>query len=490
MDRRYVSIIISILISLGIGIGLFFFPAISDDIGYMLPFKDYINGLSNDLWTPTFRSIVSRYQGDNARFANVFMILFSPWPRWIPQFISILAVFVIIYTGAKIGEFEKRLEIYTLYISSFLIFYPWIDQLYLVDFQLNYIWSTGLALIIVYRWLKFFNSFSWFTFLLCLFVGFWHEAFAGGLSVASVVLIILFKKFRISYQISYTLAFLPGIFYLMYPRFGGPIWFYFSTRVSILLFMGLPLLTFCIIWIIGSLILSKQKRMLNPLFITLLALGFSGVGFMIVFPLGPRTGALGIIACLIGICAALNCLFPRVKRSVSVSLTIVFSVFIITHVFAVDYQCYKAFYYTRETIELYKENPQKTHFVDMAMRSHAPIICFQKPYYDWFGHYKTVSMFNSLYGYDDEPFMVAPKELENVDISLCKPIQGTSGINNYKGYFIGPKIYDWPSVVTLRADNKAVEFYVVPIDTATSWYYPNHSSFSQMFRLGYEKIDK
>ena len=480
--------VLFVVVAAGVCLGMMFFPAISDDLRSMMPYYDYLKGTSDDLMHHFRIGIDVWHRVDYGRLTNFLSINTSWLPRWIPALISGFAVWAIMHYAARIGRFGSSPFVATFFVSIFLVIYPWVDQLYLIAFQINYIWSTALSIWIFYRILRDEGEkVNVVTCIVCLFMGFWHESFAAGVMVCVVSLIILYKRFRKIKYCVYAFLLLPGIYFLTYTRFDTFVGFYFQQRINILLFFSVPFIIFLILC--GILVLYRKKIkndfVLSPAITGCVVLGLTGTAGMLMFPTGPRTGALGILASLTGICGLLHVLIRTsdLKRLVRTIFTAVFTIFIFLHILFVDIECFRAMKATDRAISLYRENPSRTHFVEMTLRSDAPLICFQKPYYDWFAHSSTSKVFMDFYGIDEKPFRIAPQQLEKLNLADTISIRGSAGLVKYNGYYLGPVISDEPTSKWLEFIHKDKhgfgEYYILPLDNGSglAWYYPNFSNF-------------
>lgn len=484
------------IIAIATGIGFYLFPSISDDLGYIIHLDDWVKGKS-DWWRCVYDSAVWRYWNNNGRIANVVMIILAKAPKIIPILVSTLSVWAILWYGCKIGRFANRTMLTALWITGFTCLYPWIDQMYLIDFQINYLWTTALSLFILKRWLTDAGN-STVTIICCFIIGFWHEAFAGGLLFTIICLMILYPSFRSKRNLLCVISFLPGIAYLYYPRIGETPMAFFSTRSIMVYAFMLPLIIMAILWLIT---LSKErirKICFRPDIVALSLLAVSGCMLMAIIKVGPRAGSLGIVASLIGSCALLSHM-PLTKRHriAGIILSVLLYVFTSIHLLAVDIQCYKAGQYTDYVLNEYSAAPDKTIFTDMTLREQAPLICLQKPYYGWFSHFSTTSVFRGFYGIDHKPLRVVPKALETYSSDKSRKIEGSADLEDFGGWLLGPApdtdgnpcimVLDIATSAGLRT---AREYYVLPMSESgelkgKAWYYPEHTLISQ---LGDEKI--
>jgi len=474
----------AIIVAIAIGIGFMFFPAISDDIGYMTPFRNFLEGKEQNLWDTIWDNISNRYNHDNARLSNVIMILTAWWPRWIPSLISTFAVWSILWLGGLIGQITNHNASFALWCFLFTVFFPWIDQLYLIVFQINYLWTTALSLWLIYIWLK--PQKNFLSIILCFLIGFMHNAFASGLLCSLIGLMIFYRRFRSIRYVIDTLAFLPGIIYITTAPSGKYAWLYFADRQYIIYVFLIPIILFLVALTITQ--IRRRSFYTDERLFLLSASSITFAVFMVLFPMGPRTGSLGIVTACIGLCS-----LTRYSMKNVIITTATFAL-AITHIVYVDIESYKSMTMTAEAISSYNAAPDDTHFVDMTLRENAPWICFQKPYFGWFSHNSTTRMFDKLYGIKNKPFKIAPKELKDINFQKLISIPGDAGIYEYERLLIGSPISDRPSVVKLKISTSSTsycaDYYHLPISSnpKLAWFYPEHSTASQLFKMNYTNI--
>ena len=455
-------LLIATLTAIAIAIGLALFPAISDDLWFTLDFRDGINSAS-DFLSRALNSIIIRCKGDNARLANMIMVLCIPLPRIIPIAISAAATFLILLTGASLANCLSRPVVFPLWITLFLILFPWIDQLYILDFQMNYIWGTALSLTLLHLMLSPAPKLK-LLIPTAILTGFWHEGFSGPILFLSILLFIIYRSRK---YILTALLLLPGLITLCIPKFSNFAYATFSTRISVITVFLIPLLLFIILLTI-NLLRSKTRTRLNPALTTsLLFLSLSSCTFMYLYPLGPRTGTLGITTSLIGICYLIPPL-PKKLKNLRIPTAILLYALIIIHLTLVDLQCARAGETTRKVIRTYQSQPLSTQYADLTLRPEAPLLCFQKPYYDWFAHLTTTTAFTLSYGSPDTPLRVVPAPFLTFTPEKSQPIPGTARLRRFRNLLVGPAPSTRPAVIMLettdsRGRTTHEEYYTVPL---------------------------
>lgn len=497
--RKYYWLILSVLTAVIAGIGFIAMPPLSDDLGYMMPFRDIILYGTGDWWDSVCHAVDYRYHYDNPRVANMVMTLIAVLPRVIPGIISAIALAYILCAGIRLTSVQHRPLLISLYIASFIVFFPWIDQLYLINFQLNYLWSTALALACVSNWYNH-NIKSLWSFLLGAFVSVWHEGFGIPLLITLAALIILYRGMRSRSNFYGLAGLLAGTLYMILsPGFLINTWAYFENRSYILYPFAIPAVLFIITWLAMVIRPSYRKRCLDSHTAALAALSLSGTVMMLLFPTGPRTGALGVTFGCIGsvyLWAAIK-RKGRISHIVSLIVSALICALVLAHLTAVGVIAIKINRETAQTLDAYRSAPSAPHFVSMTLREDAPVICMQKPYYDLLAHCGNVNVFNKFYGIDDQPIMAIPKSA--IDYKSYAIISGSAMIESRDGILVGPALTDAPDIVSFAVNygrgESIREFYTVPFDDPvtgqrSAWYHPNFSSVDAIFRRQPIKIDK
>ncbi|MDO4319106.1 MAG: hypothetical protein Q4C34_00895 [Bacteroidales bacterium] len=482
--RQYSWMILPAITAFLAGIGFIAMPPLSDDLGYMMPFRDMILNGNGDWWHSVCESVSYRYYNDNPRLANVIMILIAVLPRAIPGIISMIALATVFYIGIKWASLQNKPITASLWTASIIVFFPWIDQLYLINFQLNYLWATALALICIFNW---YNTHlkAWQSFLVGLIVAVWHEGFGIPLTITIAGLLMLYRDMRTRYNILNLTGLLIGTLYLIVsPGFLNNTWAYFENRSAILYPFAIPTVVFVLTWLF--MVTKKEYRhiCMDSHVAAGAALSLLGTIMMLMFPTGPRSGSLGItLACLSSVYLWANLKGFRCSRRSGMIILALINAIIFIHLIFVDYIAIKINRETRQAIEAYRAQPSEPHFVGMTLREDSPYICLQKPYYGLLAHYGNVNVFNRFYGFDGMPIMTIPKSAVNYKSSVFIP--GSAMIENRDGILVGPALTDSPDIVLFNVDygkgTSQREFYTVPfVEPSTgkrlAWYYPNYSS--------------
>lgn len=491
-SNDFVSLLV-LVVAIGIGIGMTYFPHIADDLKFMTPFADYIKGESDNLCESFKNGFKFWLNNDNLRISNLLAIYLLWLPSIVTGTLTTIAVWVIMRESIRLANICSKPLLSSCFILSFLIIYPWCDQLYLADFQINYIWPTAISLWILRKVLDYSSDKTILVALMCFLLGLMHEGFAVGIEALFLLLILVSKKYRILRYYIFFVCIIPGLLTISFGQLNSFNGLYFIGRMNILYIYSLPFVSFVLLtlfrsqWLKCLFLKNYVCKSLDLKLLALLCLGATGTFLMLIIPTGPRSGALGIISSLIGIFYLIgkihltngNLLYLRRVTTICVVCVI------FLHLYLVDKECIHANRYTTQVITEYKANSNDPIFVDMTLRANINPLCFQKPYYDWFAHKNSVKVFENFYkDKHSSQLRVVPKQLKNIDFEKLEKIEGTANLYFYNYLIIGKAELPEPYINNLEIIEdglaKRVKYFVVPFDKEKqlAWYYPNQTDLS------------
>lgn len=498
--KTTVSVLI-VLVAVGVAVGMAWFPAIGDDLKFMSALATGPDGTSSSVKDALVRGLDFWLANDNLRISNLLAIYLLWFPRAVTALLTGIAVWAIMKVGTRLAGTSGNVLLSIVLTALFLVAYPWADQLYLVDFQINYIWPTAISLWIVLKLTERGGGRPVLVAVACFVLGWMHEAFAVGIAGLICMLMLLSDRFRSPRHYVWLACLLPGLVTIAARQLAEFNGMYFATRRGILALYALPAAAFVLmagVYFIRG-IRSRKGCGVRPdrtVLLSLLFLAVTETAVMLAIPTGPRTGALGVIASVIGVCCLLRA-FPtprflrvRVNR---ICVSAVLTAMIFIHIVMVDIECFKAYGMTRHVVREYIDDPDRPIFVDMTLRPEASVWCLQKPYYDWFGHSRSVKLFRDFYGGPQaKPLRVLPSALRHIDFRNTRPLNGDLGLRIYychpdrRPLLIGPAELPEPYVNNLEkvdgSGARRVRYYVVPIGGGSrwAWYYPEHTDLSSL----------
>lgn len=471
------SCVCIVLVCILLAIGIELFPPINDDLCYAMPFKDYLIGGKPFDFKMITDSIVFRYFHDNARLCNVVCILISPLPRLVGTVGSALAFMYLCFAGTKYAKIRNNSTMVALWVAYLVICFPWVDQMYLVDFQLNYLWSSAFAIFAATAFLQQRKYNTFFLGAFSLLFGAWHEGFSLPLLFVLSILALRYKSLRTTKTYVMIASMAIGLAYLITAvqftdEVVGP---KFGQKIGVMLPFLLPVLAMLITVFVN-------RRKITARTIILAVPAVVSAAMMIYFGRGPRIGALSVT--FSGICMLLMLPSFKSKRTITYGIYTL----IMLHLTAVDVQSYKAQADYRNVLSQYAKNPNRTIYSDMVLRENAPWYCLQKPYYGYFAHDTVIYWIYVFHGDENHQLFVAPRTLENFSVDDAEKIAGNVDIYYYKGLLVMRDKLDFVGHGTFCIDygfgpNNAL-FMVMPFVCARDnkqylWLYPKNSTMVQ-----------
>lgn len=480
---------LSLLIGLLSAIGFWYFPLISDDLGSIAPVKPtYFDGEPVD-FDVYFRWVRSVMESNHLRLGNLLMPFVILLPRWLPAAASGLAVAAIVYIGAKMcGSRLPRLLSAAIMATFIMVAYPWIDQLYLICFQVTYLWGAAVALVLVhdilYRRLPAAASAA-----IALLLGLACESYAGPVVGGVVCLMLFYKEYRTRRMVAILMALVVGLIFeaIPYIVFSNWLrWNFFSSRAYILHVFIAPAVAYAVAYLV--LLPIYRKTIVNPADLLLLEIAIASACLTEYFATGPRVFGFGTICCAIGLTRLASIAFAG-GRSTSLGAIVagILFLFDICHLVAVDIMCRKLRIETDYVVEQFLTTGGRPVFAPMTLRYDAPLLTLQKPHYDWFAHSAPRAIFFFTYGRPDSEWLtVVPEELADFVPGDGCPIEGNPTMRTYRGYLIGTEATPEVMLADYGLGMKMFDFNKVAFlhgeDGETyCWMYPQNTVIDQFF---------
>lgn len=471
---------LALLLSVALAVGIGLFPRISDDIGFSMYFRRWAGDgtayfyWSWDLFAERLHALST---GEKLRVANILMLLFSTCPRWIMASVSAGACYLILVCGARMaGLKDRQLLPWTLWMAYFVLLLPWQDQLYLIAFQANYIWSG--ALLLIYIRLLFAGKKRprpWLAFAVGLLLGAWHEGCGVTMAGAVVAVMLLQRRWRDKALLCALAGLCLGTAWLMaWPGFWAVSEMdgYFASRQIFYLPFLLPILVFVV------LLAARWHRYAHDSLMT--ALGAVAVlsGALTVYSaFGARVGIPGILASGVGLLYVYGS--KKSSRRPRVVAWTIFAV-VMTHVVSVDAMCLRLRQEMQTTLDRYGRHPGVTVFAPMTLLEDSPWWLLGKPYYNWWAHSKCVTLLQYWADIRFQPMLVVPEGLKDFSPDLAEPIKGCPGYYAYRGYIVGPGTERDVARITCDYGRgpRPYAFYRVPFANASghwAWHHPDNT---------------
>lgn len=504
---------VSVAVALLVGVGLSIFPATGDDLHLSWPWRGWL--IRGDLrgwlvrgegpdWDGVRDFAVWFFNNENRRLANFVMMALAALPRWVAGMLSGLAVGYIVFKGAQLVSLGRRPLAFSLWTAAIVLGLPWYDQLYLIDFQLNYTWAAALMLAYAGMLLKQSGTERVIVagmFVLALVLGVWHEGFGVPCLLATVTLPVLSRRFRTPATWAAIAGLAIGSAFLMITpvmaqtmaQAGGPGARYFSGKLGRLVY---PYLAVGVAYFLALGVASfsgKRNLLRQPLWAFASVVVAASFVITCVTATGPRAFTPGLVFGWLGIvaCASLLARHPeRLWRASAVASALIFT-FLTAHLVYVDVICARLQSEYRCTIEAWRADPTATAFVPMTSRNDVSWLCVWKPHYNLFSHRGPVAQISRYYFDTDTARLAVPEQLAGYTPQKAVKIPGDARATAYEGYIVGPWL--GPRALLLgMCDSYGMgererEYYYVPFRSRADnrlygWFHPDRTDIDVTLR--------
>lgn len=442
-EKRPLDILLPALVATLFGIGFYIYPPELDDLAYRLPFKAYfLDGAPYDtaeLW----RQIVWRHLHDNSRLANVAMQLLMLLPAWLTAAMSALVVFVTLRLMQRFGQYTSSCTV-LLAGALYVLATPWIDHLYVFDWQLNYVWGGCLMM--------------WFLmvftlhrrkpdtiFLLGVLLGAWQECASLPAFIAVIGTWIFYRDYRDERTFAAGLGLLAGLLWLYMSPGGqdyrGGHWAPFTVSILSVL-TTMPALIYC-----GCLLVRYlMRRHLEIRHFILGCVAVASAGVLWCYHVGPSVATCSVLASVTG----LSMLADR-----TTGLTIVRILCGALYIYAVAGLAATIgdIWRLRDTydkvVSRYRASGDTTIFADLTLRERMPLLSLRKIKFEQFTRKENIELLSAYYGTRTSMIHVLPRELEHFTPTAAESLG--DGFYSYAGYLVGPAYSDGIAEVYLDA---------------------------------------
>ena len=428
-------------------------PYTCDDYWYMTSLIDYCKGIDTSFpFESLQRCWMEHYATDNIRLANIIFTLTLLLPKFIPSILSGLFVGVILWQSTKLSRISWRNPFLFIILAFGLTFMlPWYEQMFTQCFALNYIWATMLTLMLAIRFWSDKKQNIYLSILLGLVVGAWHEGFSVPLLAGFVVYTILNRR-EINHQhVMIIGAMIIGFIWLLNaPGLQANIGYktksvQLSSIVSKLMLYHIPL--FVLILSILKVSLKKKTRVLilDPIFISFVAISFVGVVLNLMTDVGVRTGWMGILFAMIatiylwenmkGVGHEQN--KSMIKRCVIIATSLIL---VIHFIVAMNYtmEVRKEVNYV---MEQYNKSSDGQVFANVIYDYQAPIIAWKKPYFEIFTYNWAMYWKDQYFSNGTKQMRVIPTCLSDAEMLRAEKVKGDNPFYIFNGYLYAPVGY-------------------------------------------------
>lgn len=478
-------------------LGFYWFPWISDDINYRMPFKDWYNNgapINNGaLWD----FFVEKVNVDNGRMASLGMIYVQFLPEIILSALSGIAVYLSLWYGLKLANLRHSVPDCALWSVLFFAMMPWVDQMYVFDFQMAYLWGGAFAVVFLYQYLNLKAKPAWLA-VFALIIGLWQESFGFPLFCALCVIYALYPTYRTRTSRLVMLIIFFGLAFLFFAPGGMSYrtsgWRPFAFRSNILVVFALPTIIFYI-WLAILCAIKGIKKVMTPT-ITTLAVASVVSAALLFSQYGPRVAWCATICAGIGFMILLGKGISIMPRKLARTFSVALLAAVALHLTAVAKESHRLGKSYDYIIQSFKQEPDTVVFADMKTRAQAPLICLQKPNYGIFAHWNNIIGLSEFYRNDGKLIHAVPEVLAGYTDDKGTSISG-NWAKFYSGFIVGRYISAEPARVDGSIDfgfgTKNIDFFITPFTDADgvrrAWYAPNASTLDEIMSDGIVRLE-
>ena len=214
----------------GVGMGLYFvgMPKNTDDYWYMHNLRDWFagqgvlypeNGGNIFKYGIPFNAIMETWKehwvNDNTRLGNLIAPVLLLGPKWLWSGVLTVVWFLAIYQfGRFAGVDMRRSPLVVVLLTAFVFYMPWNDPFGCLVFQMNYIPSTFLGILLAMAFFQRKSNSDFYTltmlFLLGVVTGWWHEGLGAPIGLGLLVVMTIYRRFRTRRSSAIVLGLLAG----------------------------------------------------------------------------------------------------------------------------------------------------------------------------------------------------------------------------------------------------------------------------------------
>lgn len=428
------------------------FPLYSDDFMYMEPMLGYIDR-GESLWPGLWENWLIHYYIDNLRLSNIVFTIFLLLPKWVGCTLSGAGIFITLRLMLRTACGNKKPVSVWAAIWMCMLFtfgLPWNDQMVIMCFQFNYVWPGVLALLCLRIFLGETRCRPWLAFLLGFVTGWWHEGFSLPEITGFIILTAIWHKRFVSRK---NLLLIAGLIcgmlvIIIAPSFYGrlsdtnPPGTLLYNLISTLRYF-IPGLLFIAVAALMLTSRRTRKTVLSPLCL------FIMVCLIVNYVIHVRTHFAARIGWWANLCAIMGTvylvynfikIYPLSKITVYIfkAVSVAGAVFLSAHLVCADVMTVKIKKETEDILTRYAASDDRSDiviFTDFTDQLSAPLLAFQKPYYNLFTYSWQHTHSRRRYG-KKHLLSVIPKQLEYVDGTQGTLLPGGVRLINNSVYYV------------------------------------------------------
>lgn len=435
---RICNVVLLILMSAGSGVFMIIMPKYADDLWYMTNIRYWFD--AQGIWYPTdggniFKfgipwegirtTIYEHWQTDNARLCNIVVIFFLLLPKWEGSCVALLCWIGAMYYSFKlsgIGWKVSRLVPVALALWSFMM--PWSQQMGALDYQFNYVVSSGMMLCLLYHMKRGVRNPIGYAgiFGASIFIGAWHEGFSFPVMFGLMAVIIFYKKCRRKDVITVLVGLSIGLALLMIaPCLEDKLPREISARNHTLsafvrsFIIHPAFISFIIIISLAAFKNRSKKILRNPYMVFIIVSGVLAIIMQFIVTQTRRTGWWADLISVIGIMYVLHSCFYTKGNNVKKNIIyIISSVCVLAYWIIVNISTIRFAALSRDVTREYVLENKTITFKEFRKLSYLSLLCLYTPDVKSFHYIPWIVRHYGYYGKHDV-LAVIPDCLRNID---------------------------------------------------------------------------
>lgn len=519
-----------LLFCVGLGYFLIAMPKYYDDFWFSLNLREWFRqqgvydiNQGGDIfrygipWKDVFVTWWQHICDDNSRLCNMIVVLFLLMPKWVGSSLALVSWMLamwVSYRFAGINWKHSWLVVPALFLWSFCM--PWSSHMGSLDYQFNYVLSSGIILGYAY-WITTLDnpsvSVKILIVLVGVLVGSWHEGFSVPAFAGAVSCILFCRAFRRD-AIYCGLA---GIFigictFIISPSFINRINLEISHHQYVLyrlvrVLLGHPAYSVLILSLLFCVVnnkISAFARQPLGIFIIVSATVSMVIQFMVAD--ARRAAWWADMISIVGIMCICRILFVNCKpgfKTINSWLSVIMMVLTIVHWGYVDYFVYKIKHQMPTVLSEHINGKKRVVFTDAVSFYDLPMICMNVPDAGILLSPGTMRAMNNYYhdGDIENYLTVIPESLRAVTETSGEEIEGGSGLRKVEGYLYSNQELQYYAkiigkVKVGKIDCGDIEFYAYPYlsegdGKMKTYLYPWHGHWKLLLgEITYVKLEE
>lgn len=421
---------------------------VNDDYYYLYPFYEYKSN-GGDLILGDVLNWLKDQINLNLRLSNQISILILLLPHFVCDILSVLMTVLLVFGMMRLLKIKRLNSLSMMLLISLVVYVlPWYDQMFCVNFRINYVWSSAIVILFLERFLS--NNNSWtsrqkISFIcLALIASVFHEGATTPLLIGIIVQYLVSKQIMSRVQKVSLLILLIGILVLLFtPGFTTRIedslqWRSVKSYVMYMCSYNI-ISTIFILFVVWGMIKGYYRKMIVNKVPLYLISSFVGCGIFMISPV-IRASWFPSLYSIIGLIIMLRDVF-EIKLHYNRKFVYFFGYgVLLIHLIMCCY--YSKIIYTEwSTIASnYEKRAQSNFFTPITLEKDIPLITLGKAY--GFRHQcwgNNIMSQTAAYYRVDRDILAVPEILRKIDKKKLRKVVGNNPFYWYGHYILMPK---------------------------------------------------